>query len=66
MPPRIRNALAMLAEARSFAEELERRTWDFAIEIQTLRESGLNVNDLRGSSASIWWSMPGKSPRWAT
>ena len=40
-------ALAYLAEAASFARELDRDPWDFAVEIQTFRDLGLTNNDLR-------------------
>ena len=36
-----------LAEAASFARELGRDPWDFAVEIQTFRELGLTNNDFR-------------------
>ncbi len=41
------SALAYLVEAADFARELGRDPWDFAVEIQTLREMGLTNNDLR-------------------
>jgi hypothetical protein len=34
-------------EAWQFAQELARSPWDFAVEIQSLHELGLNKNDLR-------------------
>ena len=40
-------ALAYLAEAASFARELDRDPWDFAVEIQTFRDLGLTNNDFR-------------------
>ena len=40
-------ALRCLAEAASFARELGRDPWDFAVEIQTFRELGLTNNDFR-------------------
>ncbi len=40
-------ALRYLAEAASFARELGRDAWDFAVEIQTFRELGLTSNDFR-------------------
>jgi hypothetical protein len=40
-------ALRYLAEAASFARELGRDPWDFAVEIGSLREMGLNNNHFR-------------------
>jgi hypothetical protein len=40
-------ALAILTEARQFAQELRRNIWDFSVEIATLQELGLTTNDLR-------------------
>jgi hypothetical protein len=43
----VRAAFRYLAEAWQFAEELARNPWDFAVEVQSLREMGLNNNDFR-------------------
>ena len=40
-------ALRHLLEAASFARELARDPWDFAVEIQTFRDLGLTNNDFR-------------------
>lgn len=40
-------ALCYLAEAASFARELGRDPWDFAVEIETFRELGLTNNEFR-------------------
>jgi hypothetical protein len=40
-------AFRFLAEAWDLAEESGRNCWDFAVEVQTLRELGLNDNELR-------------------
>lgn len=40
-------ALGLLLQSRIYAQQLERSVWDFAVEIQTLREMGLRFNDLR-------------------
>jgi hypothetical protein len=47
IPSRIVRGLALLAEARKYALDLSRDEWDFAVEISSLREIGLNNNDLR-------------------
>lgn len=44
---RLRDALALLARATEYAQELDRDVWDFAIEGQELKSVGLDVNDLR-------------------
>ncbi len=46
--------LRYLAEAASFARELGRDPWDFAVEIQTLRELGLTNNELRWLVCKGW------------
>lgn len=40
-------AFELLLEAYEDAQELGRTVWDFAVEVDFLREAGLNVNDLR-------------------
>ena len=42
-----RAALVLLLEARECAQELARTPWDFAVEIQSLREQGLTSTDFR-------------------
>jgi hypothetical protein len=39
--------MALLAQAREYAEELACDVWDFAVEIDTLRGAGLTNSDLR-------------------
>ncbi len=41
------NGVGHLLDAQRYAEELGRAIWDFAIEIDTLREAGLSNSDLR-------------------
>jgi len=45
--PGFRKALWLLHQAQSYADELDRRPWDFAVEIAALREAGLTSSDLR-------------------
>jgi len=45
--PAIKTALGLLLEAHEAAVSLDRDKWDFALEIQELKEAGLNHNDLR-------------------
>jgi hypothetical protein len=40
-------ALGLLLEAYDYAHQLERNVWDFAVEIETLRATGLSNSDLR-------------------
>src|SRR4051812_44294214 len=47
LPPRLRQALGLLFEALSYAHELHRSPWDFAVEIGTLVGTGATANDLR-------------------
>ena len=47
MPPRLREAVAMLSDALAYARELHRDPWDFAVEIATLVRTGATANDLR-------------------
>jgi len=47
LPPRVREALAQLAEAHGYARDAQRDVWDFAVEIATLYASGLTPSDLR-------------------
>jgi hypothetical protein len=44
---RMRAALALLLQAHDFATQLSRGNWDFALEINSLRDLGLTPNDLR-------------------
>src|SRR5437660_12837624 len=45
--PGIQAALALLTEAHSCAQELHRDTWDFAVELHSLRGAGLSDSSLR-------------------
>ena len=47
LPATVLAGLALLAQARWYAEDLNRDPWDFAVEIPSLRRAGLTVNDLR-------------------
>lgn len=49
MDPFIRfsEALSLLLQAHGYAQELQRSPWDFALELEALREAGLNHNDCR-------------------
>jgi len=42
-----RVALEMLCEAALYAQDVDRRPWDFSLEIGVLRDSGLGDSDLR-------------------
>lgn len=44
---RAEEALRLLAEARRYAQELERSEWDFALEIEALQKVGCTVSELR-------------------
>lgn len=44
---RLEPGLALLLQARRYAEELACDAWDFAVEIDTLRDAGLTNSDLR-------------------
>ena len=44
---RLATALALLAEAHDYAARTSGDPWEFAVEIQVLRELGLSNNDLR-------------------
>ena len=44
---RMRAALALLYEAYEYAQELDRSVWDFAVEIDVLRNTGLSNSDFR-------------------
>jgi hypothetical protein len=45
--PMVKTALGLLLQAHTTAARLGRDKWDFALEIQALKEAGLNHNDLR-------------------
>jgi hypothetical protein len=45
--PHFTEALGLLLQAYEYAQELQRSPWDFALELEALRESGLNHNDCR-------------------
>jgi len=47
LPPRLRSALCLLLQAWDYAEDCQRDAWDFAVEIQRLRQQGLTHSDLR-------------------
>jgi hypothetical protein len=49
MPPlaALRLALSLLLQAQEYASELQSNAWDFAVDLGSLRESGLTNNDLR-------------------
>jgi hypothetical protein len=47
MSQNLRLALAPLLHARQYAQRVGRRIWEFAIEIEQLRSSGLTNSDLR-------------------
>ena len=47
IPRRFHKASALLLEAYQYAQQLKRDVWDFAVEIQSLREAGLTNNDFR-------------------
>jgi hypothetical protein len=51
LPPlpsrKLQRVLQLLSEAWQYAKELEREVWDFAVEIDTLRNAGTTPNDLR-------------------
>jgi hypothetical protein len=47
-------ALRFLAEAKQFAQQLHRNPWDFAVEIDCLRELGLTCNDFRRLACEGW------------
>jgi hypothetical protein len=44
---RSREALRLLMEARQYAAEVERDIWDFAVEIDTLRQAGCTNSEFR-------------------
>jgi hypothetical protein len=44
---RFREALTLLLQAHEYAQGLHRSPWDFALELEALRETGLNHNDCR-------------------
>lgn len=46
-PREKQEALGLLLEAYSFAQEVNRNVWDFAVEAAVLRNHGLTVNDFR-------------------
>jgi len=43
----MRDGLRQLIQARQYAERLRRNTWDFAVEISSLRQMGISHSDLR-------------------
>lgn len=45
--PHLHEAFALLLQAHEYALELSQGTWDFAVELQALRETGLTNSDLR-------------------
>jgi hypothetical protein len=45
--PPIQTGLAILAEARDCAQEVQRDVWDFAVEVHSLRDAGLSYSSLR-------------------
>jgi hypothetical protein len=45
--PHFRDALELLLQAHEYARELQRSPWDFALELEALRQAGLNYNDCR-------------------
>lgn len=47
IPARIQPAVRMLLEASEYARRTTRDRWEFAVEIQQLRDLGLSPNDLR-------------------
>jgi hypothetical protein len=47
LTPTVKTALGLLLQAHISAARLGRDKWDFALEIQALKEAGLNHNDLR-------------------
>ena len=47
LTPTMRIALRLLLQAHEIASRLHRDPWDFALEIQALKEAGVNHNDLR-------------------
>lgn len=53
-PPHFRPALATLLESLEYAAQLDRNPWDFAVEIQVLRDNGLSNNDLRWLLCKGW------------
>jgi hypothetical protein len=46
-PERAQQAFALLWQAQALAEDVRRSVWDFAVEIDCLRASGLTNSDLR-------------------
>lgn len=47
LAPRMRTALATLLEALDYARDLAMSPWEFAVELSSLRRSGLSNSDLR-------------------
>lgn len=47
LTPTLKTALGLLLQAHTTAARLGHDNWDFALEIQALKEAGLNHNDLR-------------------
>jgi len=47
LPPRVERGLLTLLEARDYARDLQTSVWDFAVEIDSLREMQLTKSDLR-------------------
>ena len=47
LAPRVRVALAQLADAHRYAQDAHRDAWDFAVEIAALHALGLTPSDLR-------------------
>jgi hypothetical protein len=47
LTPAVRTALVLLLQAHDTAASFGQDKWDFALEIQALKEAGLNHNDLR-------------------
>lgn len=47
VPSAVKPGLALLAQARWYADDLGCDRWDFAVEIRALRKAGLTLSDLR-------------------
>jgi hypothetical protein len=47
IPARVRGALTLLFESHEYAEDLAANLWDFAVELDTMRDVGLTNSDIR-------------------
>ena len=54
LPPQLRPAIDTLIQSLDYAAQLARDPWDFAVEIDALRELGLSNNDLRWLLCKGW------------